>query len=347
MTNRNILRKHNGSAVDAAIAVAFCEGVAVGQSMGLGGGFLATVYTKSSGLAEALIARERAPLASHRMMFENISSSEGILSAAIPGELKGYGELHRKYGRVPWKTLVQPTIELCRTGHEVSGYLHVVLELKEKIIASRPEMRKVFINPATGRVWNVGDRIKRPALAKTLEIIAEEGPDTMYTANGTLAKLMANEIKRLGGIITLADLVQYEAEWQQPLSSRVHGNYTLHSVSVPASGQILAMILNIMNGYEAEHSVQYMHRMIEAFKFSYAKRSHLGDTGMNQTLAEEIVDPDYADYVRSLIWDNRTFNDYQHYGGEFALREDHGTAHISVLTANGDAVALTSTINGM
>lgn len=333
--------------MDAAIAVAFCEGVAVGQSMGLGGGFLATVYTKSNGLAEALIARERAPLASHRMMFENVSSYEGILSAAIPGELKGYGELHRKYGRVPWKTLVQPTIELCRIGHEVTGYLRVVLELKEKIIASSPEMRKVFINPATGRVWNVGDRIKRPTLAKTLEIIADEGPDTMYTANGTLAKLMANEIQRLGGIITLDDLVQYEAEWQQPLSSQVHGNYTLHSVSVPASGQILAMILNIMNGYEAENSVRYMHRMIEAFKFSYAKRSHLGDTDMNQTLAEEIVDPDYADYIRSLIWDNRTFNDYQHYGGEFALREDHGTAHISVLTANGDAVSLTSTINGM
>lgn len=333
--------------MDAALAVAFCEGVAVTQSMGLGGGFLATIYTKSSGSAETLVARERAPLAAHRMMFQNITSLDGILSVAVPGELKGYGELHRKYGRVAWRTLIQPTIDLCRRGHLVTEYLHRVLERKEDVMLNTPALREVFINPQTGRIWNVGDRVKRIQLAESLEIIANEGPDTMYTANGTLAKLMIDEIQQLGGIITMDDLVRYEAEWQKPITTKMKGDYTLHSISVPGSGMILAMILNIMNGYTAEYSVEYMHRLIEAFKFSYAQRTHLGDTNMNETLAEQIVDVHYANHVRSLIWDNQTFNDYKHYGGEFALTEDHGTAQISVLAANGDAISLTSTINGM
>lgn len=341
------MEKFNGSAVDAAIAVAFCEGVAVPQSMGLGGGFLATIYTKSDNKAETLCARERAPLASHRMMFQNISSVEGILSVAIPGELKGYGELHRKHGRVEWKKLIQPTIDLCRTGHEVTEYLHTVLLRKEKVMLHTPELRAVFINPQTNHVWNVGDRIKRLKLADTLEIIAQEGPETMYSRNGTIAKLMINEMQKLGGIITMEDLLQYEIEWHKPITSQLKGNYTLHSVPVPGSGVILTMMLNMLNGYEADNSVEFMHRMIETFKFSYARRTLLGDLNMNQTILDELVDAKYANYMRSLIWDNRTFNDYKHYGGEYAMVEDHGTAHISVLAANGDAVSLTSTINGM
>lgn len=333
--------------MDAAIAVAFCEGVAVPQSTGLGGGFLATIYTRSDQKAETLIARERAPKAAHRMMFKNISSSEGIMSVAIPGELKGYGELHRKHGRVPWKTLVQPSIDLCRSGHIVTEYLHTVLQRSEEMMLHTPALRDVFINPQTGHVWNVGDRIKRVKLADTLEIIAREGPETMYSANGTVAKLMVNEMQKLGGIITMQDLMRYEIEWQKPITARLKGNYTMHSVSVPGSGVILAMMLNMLNGYEASLSVEFMHRMIETFKFSYARRTLLGDLNTNKTLLKQLVDANYANDMRSKIWDNQTFNDYKHYGAEFAMTEDHGTAHISVLAANGDAVSMTSTINGM
>lgn len=333
--------------MDAAIAVAFCEGVAVTQSMGLGGGFTATVYSKDTGLAESLIARERAPLAAHSVMFQNVSSEHGILAAAIPAELKGYGELHRRYGRVPWKTIIQPTIDLCRSGIVVRKYLFDILKRFEKVIVNSPSLVEVFINPKTGRLFNVGDRIKRPKLAESLEIIANEGPDTMYTANGTLANLMVDEIHELGGIITMEDLIKYEVEWKAPVTTKLKGNYTLHSVPLPATGAILAMILNIMNGYETEHSADYIHRLVEAFKFSYAQRTQLGDTNASETLYTQLADANYANHIRSLIWDNQTFNDYQHYGAEFALTEDHGTAHLAVLAANGDAVSITSTINAM
>lgn len=342
-----MLEKHNGTAVDAAIAVAFCEGVTMSQSMGLGGGFVASIYTKSNNKVENLIARERAPLAAHRMMFQNITSQVGILAIAIPGALKGYGELHRKYGRVAWKTIIQPTIELCHTGYLVTEYVHRVLKQDEEIIMSKPGFREIFLNPETGYVWNTGDRIKRVKYAETLEIIAREGPDTMYTVNGTVAKSMVEEMQKLGGIITMEDMLRYQIEWQAPITTKLKGNLTLNSISVPGSGSILAMILNMLNGYEADESVGYIHRMIETFKFSYARRTLLGDSNTNQTFMDQLVDPDYANHVRSLIQDNQTYNDYKHYGGQYALTEDHGTAHIAVLSANGDAVSMTSTINQM
>lgn len=100
------------------IATLFCEGVAVTQSAGLGGGFVATIYDKASGKVETVVARERAPIASKIDMFVNMTTIDGILSVAVPGELKGYAEMHQKYGRIPWKTLIQPTINLCRSGNK-------------------------------------------------------------------------------------------------------------------------------------------------------------------------------------------------------------------------------------
>lgn len=160
------------------------------QSMGLGGGFVATVYHKESGEISTLLARERAPMASRWDMFVNMSEVTGILSVAVPGELKGYSELHQKYGRVPWKTLIQPTIDLCRSGHIVTKYLETVLQLKKKQIFGSPSLSEVFVNPETKELWKAGDRVRRFKLAETLEIIANEGVDSMYSPNGTIAKLL-------------------------------------------------------------------------------------------------------------------------------------------------------------
>lgn len=102
------------------IATLFCEGVILAHGTGLGGGFVGTIYQKSTGKVETIVARERAPLASTPSMFENISRVEGISSVAVPGALKGYAEMHKKYGRAPWKTLIQPSINLCRLGYKVS-----------------------------------------------------------------------------------------------------------------------------------------------------------------------------------------------------------------------------------
>lgn len=140
MYSREILER-NGSAVDAAIATLFCEGIACAQCMGLGGGFLATVYDASTGQVRVLNARERAPGATHENMYANASSTVGGLAIAVPGELRGYGALHQAYGRLPWRELVAPTAELCRRGHLVNSYMGRALKSYSDRIKAEPSMR--------------------------------------------------------------------------------------------------------------------------------------------------------------------------------------------------------------
>lgn len=140
---RGILEK-NGSAVDAAIATLFCEGIACAQCMGLGGGFLATIYDASTGEVRVLNARERAPAATTEDMYANVSSTVGGLAMAVPGELRGYGALNREYGRLPWRDLVKPTADLCRRGHQVNSYMARALDRYSNEIKAEPSMRYVL-----------------------------------------------------------------------------------------------------------------------------------------------------------------------------------------------------------
>lgn len=207
----DILRR-NGSAVDAAIATLLCDGVTCPQSTGLGGGFFMTIYTKETGVVETLDAREVAPLASTEDMFvaNPEAAKTGGLAIAVPGELKGYFEAHKKYGKLPWKDIFSPIVELCRNGHKVSRYLEKVLKNREKQILNEPSLKEVFINPDTNHTWRQGDVLKRLRLAETLTKIAEEGADALYSRNGSLLRPFVEDIQNFGGIITEEDLLNYE-----------------------------------------------------------------------------------------------------------------------------------------
>lgn len=207
----DILRR-NGSAVDAAIATLFCDGVTCPQSTGLGGGFFMTIYTKETGVVETLDAREVAPGAATEEMFVGNAEAAkvGGLAVAVPGELKGYFEAHRKYGKLPWKDIVNPIVELCEKGHEVSRYLEKVLRNREEAILKEPSLREVFINPQTNHTWKQGDILKRPKLAETLAKIAEEGADALYSKDGSLLQPFVQDVQNFGGIITEEDLLNYE-----------------------------------------------------------------------------------------------------------------------------------------
>lgn len=339
--------KNNGSAADAAIAVLFCEGVTLPQSMGLGGGFLLTIYNRTTKTMETLIARERAPLAAHKDMFNNVSSVEGILSVAVPGELKGYWALHKRYGKTEWSKLVEPTIELCKNGHLVTKYLTQVLVMYEKDIHASPSLKEIYVNPLTQKVWVENDKIRRPDLIPTLKVIAKEGADALHSHNGSLLKPFIEEIQSLGGIITEEDMIGYEVEWAKPLTTSLPGNNTLHTISVPGSGAILTYILNLMKDRKPEDTPAYVQQLIESYKFGYAKRTLLGDGETDPDLLMNLTSIEFARSISELIRLNETSNDVDYYGGKFANVEDHGTAHINVLSSNGDAVSVTSTINYM
>lgn len=147
------------------------------QSSGLGGGLLMTIYIKNRNLVECMDAREVAPeQATEKMFAENLSNSSpvGGLSIAVPGELKGLWELHKRHGKLPWSETLKPAIQLCRKGIEVTDYLTTIFKMKEKEIRDNPSLSKIFINEATKELWKTGDRMKRLNLAHTLEIIGKE-----------------------------------------------------------------------------------------------------------------------------------------------------------------------------
>ncbi|XP_050682110.1 glutathione hydrolase 1 proenzyme-like isoform X1 [Leptidea sinapis] len=351
---RSILEK-DGSAVDAAIATLFCEGLGCAQCMGLGGGFLATVYDASTRRVRVLNARERAPLDSSENMFANASSTVGGLAVGVPGELRGYGALYREYGRLPWRELVTPAAELCRRGHRVTEYMGRVLNTYSTIILAEPSLREVYVNPETGEVWKEGDLIREPTLGSTLDIIAEEGPEAIH--NGTLTAPLVADIQGFGGIIREEDLRNYRVEWQDPIAVKVSEEHTLYSVPLPGSGSVLAFIMNMLRGWvgPGSHvptdSNLYWHRAVETFKYAYAKRTGLGDPSRSNLpfsipeLERNLSTPEWAKSFRELVDDTRTYNDWHHYGALFEGADDHGTAHVVVVAPDGSAVSITSTIN--
>ncbi|CAO1382892.1 unnamed protein product [Diamesa serratosioi] len=344
-----------GSAADAAITAALCIGLTVPQSSGLGGGLVLTIYTKETGITETLNAREVAPMTAKEDMFvDNPDASlDGGLAIAVPGELKGLFALHEKYGKLKWSELVQPVADLARNGFKVSTYLGNVIKARETKIRDNPEFAELLLKPDTGELYKEGDTMKVPKYADTLDVIAREGSDALY--NGTFTKTIVQEIQNIGGIITVEDLNNYKVKWGKPVSSKLFNGDTLSTFPLPATGSVLTFILNVLKGFHFEdHSLAYhqneklmWHRLMESFKFAFAKRTVLGadvTPDVEDTL-KELESEEYAEIIRKSIQDDLTFNDYAHYGVKSSVNEDHGTAHMSILSPNGDAVSLTSTIN--
>lgn len=339
--------KDGGSVADAAIAALLCEGVTCPQSTGLGGGFVMTIYIKETNKVETLIARDVAPLAATEDMFVN-STVTGGKAVAVPGELMGYWELHQKYGKLNWSSLFDPTIELCRKGHVVSPYLANILKRNKKIVVGSPTLAEVYIDPSTNDVYQEGDLIKRNKLANTLEILKVEGADAIYK-NGSVGRSLVEDIQNVGGIITIEDLMQYKVRWEKPISAKLKGNKTLHTISLPGSGAMVSFIMNVLNDYlPREESVLSLQRIVESFKFAYAQRTELGDGEFVENalkVVQNLTDTKFAMEIREKINDFKTYQDYAHYGANFSSRTDHGTANINILAPNGDAISVTGTIN--
>lgn len=259
-----------------------------------------TIYSKEKGTMETLIARDVAPLAAHETMYGNATSVTGGLSIAVPGELKGYWELHKKYGKLPWARLFQPTVDLCREGHVVSDYLERILTRNEATVRASPSLAEIYINPQTNAVYRVGDRVKRLQLANTLELIAKEGIDPIYN-NGTLAQQIVKEIKEHGGIITVEDFMQYEVRWETPVTAKLTKGRTMHSHSLPGSGAMIAFMVNVLHGHLPQgNSPQSFIRLAEAMKYAYAQRTQLADPRFVSS-ALEVIDREIDFFYKNIV----------------------------------------------
>ncbi|XP_020609879.1 gamma-glutamyltranspeptidase 1-like [Orbicella faveolata] len=345
---KNILQE-NGSAVDSAIAAMLCVGVINMHSTGIGGGGFMLVYNRRDRVAEVFDFRESAPAKATEDMFKNASYKElnSTLATGVPGEVRGYYTAWLSYGRLPWKQLVQPAIDKAKYGFLINQALYKTMVQSENDIRKDPGLKELLFDKK-GNLRQFGDNITNPQYAKSLEEIRDH-PESFY--NGSLATKIVRDIRRRGGIVTSQDLRDYKVIRRKALVNQL-GDMTWYTAPPPASGPVITLILNILKGYnmtaESRDSPLTFHRVIEAFKFGYSWRSLLGDPafndGMNETVAK-MTNETFAEILRRKIWDNQTHSNASYYRGNFHFEEDYGTSHLSVLSPNGDAVALTSTIN--
>ncbi|XP_008274899.1 gamma-glutamyltransferase 5a [Stegastes partitus] len=345
---RDILQR-GGSAVDGAIAALLCTSIMNPQSMGIGGGSIFTVMD-SSGKVKVINSRETAPTKMKPDLLKLCGqplqmTEEGSQWIGVPGEIRGYEEAHRLYGKLPWATLFQPTIQLARKGFPVPP---IQGRYVAHIDANKTRSLGKLFSDKNGNLLKVGDTVKFEKLADTLELIANHGADAFYT--GRIAEDLIREIQEAGGTLTLQDLASYRATvtdaWAVPL-----GEYQMYIPPPPAGGIILSLILNIMKGYHlsstsltGEQKKLVYHYYVEAFKFANGLKKHIRDPQFNsEEMPQKFKKDSFANHIRSLISSDKT-HDPQYYNITPHL-DSMGTTHVSVLAEDGSAVSVTSTIN--
>ncbi|PSC67120.1 gamma-glutamyltranspeptidase 1-like [Micractinium conductrix] len=353
-----------GSAVDAAIAAALCQGVANPMASGVGGGHFMLIRLPN-GTAECIDAREPAPAAANETMYvgRRDASVNGGLAVAVPLELRGFWVAHQRHGRLPWARLLQPAIEMAEHGFPAHPYLVASLSGEEQVaqLLKWPAIRDTFLIKQGGkwRAPRVNETCcKRPKLAALLKDVAAEGPDVLYA--GRHAAPLVADIQGAGGIITAADLAAAQPIIRQPIRQRVWG---LEFIGAPPPSSAVAVLaaLQILAGFDeplAGSGSLGLHRSVEAMKHGFALRMNLGDPGPNllrpfvnlTTILSSLSNPEFISSLRAAIRDNCTLP-LDTYGGAFNVTaaglhpEDHGTSHLSVVDADRMAVSLTTTVN--
>ncbi|MBS1524933.1 MAG: gamma-glutamyltransferase [Bacteroidetes bacterium] len=347
----DILKK-GGNAVDAAVAVQFALEVTHPEAGNIGGGGF-MVYRSSRGVTNTLDFREKAPaLASMNMYLDSAGNVIPGMSlstrqaSGVPGSVDGMVEAHRKYGRLKWGELVQPAIDLARNGFRITKRLANDLNMGAK------DFRK--LNPGTNyllkdTLWKEGDLLVQEDLAKTLEQIRDKGRDGFYS--GRVADEIAAEMQSGKGLISKQDLQNYHAVWRKALTGNYKG-YKMITMPPPSSGGIaLLQLLQMVEkyplsrwGYNRDSTVQLM---VEAERRVYADRSkYLGDPDFYKVPVDSLLNPAYnASRMSSFNWNKATPSaDVQ--PGKFAGYESDQTTHYSIVDADGNAVSITTTLNG-
>ena len=348
----DILKK-GGNAVDAAVAVQFALAVTYPQAGNIGGGGF-MVFRSAKGETNTLDFREKAPaLASVNMYLDasgNVIAGLSLSShkaSGVPGSVDGMVEAHRKYGKLKWAQLVQPAVDLAQKGFNITHRLANDLNGLQASIKKQNPGKKYFIKDTP---WQEGDLLIQQDLAKTLMLIRDKGRAGFYS--GTVADEIADEMKQGGGLISKADLAAYHSVWRKAIMGTYRKEYTVISMAPPSSGGIaLLQLLKAVEkyplhswGYNADSTVQLM---VEAERRVYADRSkYLGDPDFYKVPVDSLLNPAYITMrMGSFNWQQASTSS-SILPGTFAGYESDQTTHYSIVDKEGNAVSITTTLNG-
>lgn len=344
-----------GNAADAAVAAAFALSVVENQSSGIGGGGFALVWVAREKRAYAVDFREVAPAGARPDMFaadagtEARRSLDGGLAVAVPGAVKGYAELARRFGSRALATLVEPAARLAERGFTVGpAYAEKAAE-RLACLSRRPAAaRELLVVGRDGRPVPppIGHRLVRRDLARTLRHLGKD-PDAFY--RGPLAARIAAAVQEAGGLLTAEDLARYRVREREPLEGRYRGRRIL-SMPLPSAGG--AIVIGLLQALEREdpraggyRPERFLHAQVELSKRLFARRALLGDPDHAAGAAElvaRMVDPAEAVRLAGEVGDQATAPDAE---DAAAPRREKHTTHVSVVDRFGNAVALTSTVN--
>ena len=329
--------ERGGSAVDAAIAVQMVLGLVEPQSSGIGGGAFLVHWSEKTKKVVTYDGRETAPAAARANRFMKEGKREPFMEAVlsgrsvgVPGVLRMLELAHQRYGRLPWAELFAPAIRLAEEGFDITPRLARVLAREQHLRA----------DPAARRVFYAGSRVRNPEYAATLRAIAVNGADAFY--RGPIAADVARTVRSHGGDMTVDDLAAYRAVEREPVC-RVYRVWRLCSMGPPSSGgvavlQILGILENTSFAKAPPGSVEAVHLFSEAAKLAYADRAaYLGDPAFTAVPLAKLLDPAYLRSRARLVHEKAMPR---------ALPGDRegGTSHFSIVAPDGEAVAMTTTI---
>jgi gamma-glutamyltranspeptidase/glutathione hydrolase len=343
--------KKGGNAVDAAVAVQFALAVTHPQAGNIGGGGF-MVYRPAKGLSNTLDFREKAPAKASTNMYQdatgNIIPNKSLYThqaSGIPGSVDGMVQAHKKYGRLKWATLVQPAINLALKGFKMTKRLAADINRNDSVFKSLNPGKRYLMKDIK---WQEGDTLIQEDLGKTLALIRDKGRAGFY--EGKIADLLVAEMNAGDGLITKTDLQNYHSVWRKPVTGR-YKSYKIITMPPPSSGGIaLLQLLKSVEkyplhrwGFNQDSTVQLM---VEAERRVYADRSkYLGDPDFYKVPVDSLLNPQYiASRMQSFNWDAATPSTSIQ-PGTFIGYESDQTTHYSIVDKDGNAVAITTTLN--
>jgi gamma-glutamyltranspeptidase / glutathione hydrolase len=338
--------KQGGNGVDAAVAVAFAMAVTYPPAGNIGGGGFMLVYPGKGQEPVVFEYRETAPAAVNRDTFVKETNWQTHRAVGVPGTVRGLALAHQRFGKLPWKAVVEPAVKLAQEGFVLTSMMAGSLNGILASVGNNPEFTRCFGKNGGKEDWVAGDRLVQKDLARTLSKIAEEGPDTFYT--GELAELLEAEMKRGGGFITRADLAAYKAVERKPIHGTYRG-YDVYGPPPPSSGGIgLVEMFNVVENFDLKkygrNSPEAAHIMVEAMRRAYCDRAHyLGDPAFTK-VPEHLTSKDYAKTLVQAIDLNKA-TPSETLATEIPLtNESDETTHFSIIDADGMAISNTYTL---